>query len=216
MNHIVNLQADSNGRSGRRLHCFRAWRRGVRMTKLFICFLAVVLSLLAGTLGTMAQGDVALDYQVKAAYLLNFPKYIDWPAGAFAETNSPIIVDVFGDADVANEFAAMIEGGKAVDGHPIVLKRITKVEEITNDCQILFVAASEKPLVSAILQKVKSFDILTVGESDDFLSNGGIINLVHRNRKIRLQVNLDAAERAHLKISSRLLVVSEVMKDKPN
>lgn len=213
MNRIFNLQPAGNGHSGRRLNCLRAWRRIVG-TKLFICLLAIVFSLLAGTLRTTAQSDVALDYQVKAAYLLNFPKYIDWPSSAFAETNSPITVDVFGDADVANEFANMIESGKAVGGHPIVLKRITSEDEITNDCQILFVAVSEKPLTSSILEKVKGFNILTVGESDDFLADGGIINLVHRNHKIRLQVNLDAAEKTHLKISSRLLVVSEVVKDK--
>lgn len=215
MNRTFNLQPATASRPGRRLAGFRVVRRFAGMTWLFIRLLVVGVSFATGTLAVMAEGEAPLDYQVKAAYLVNFPKYMDWPASAFADTNSPITVAVLGDADVANEFASMVEGGKTVGGHPIVLKRITKEEEITNDCQVLFVATSERSRIAAILEKVKGSSILTVGESDDFLEKGGVINLVHRDRKIRLQVNLTAAEKAHLKISSRLLVVAEVVKGKP-
>jgi hypothetical protein len=215
MNRIFILQPATDGRPGRQWAGFRAWRRLAGMTRLFITFLAGELILATGTPAAMAENAAPLDYQVKAAYLVNFPKYLDWPAGAFADTNSPITVAILGDADVANEFANMIQGGKTIGGHPIVLQRITKEEEIRNDFQVLFIATSERSRIAAILEKVKGSSILTVGESDDFLEKGGIINLVHRDRKIRLKVNLPAAEKAHLKISSRLLVVAEVMKDKP-
>ena len=215
MNCLFILQPATDGRTGHRLVWLKALRRLAGMTSLSIRLLAGGASLAAGAPAAMAEGASPLDYQVKAAYLVNFPKYMDWPAGAFTDTNSPITVAILGDADVANEFANMVEGGKAVGGHPIVLKRITKEEEISNDIQVLFIATSERSRVTAILEKVKDSSILTVGESDDFLEKGGIINLVHRDRKIRLQVNLNAAGKAHLKISSRLLVVAEVVKDKP-
>lgn len=214
MNRTINLQSAAPGPApaGR-----RALRRLAEAIGRFVCLSAFMAAMgfLAATPEAAAQDAVALDYQVKAAYLLNFPKYMDWPAGVLAETNSPITVAIFGDADVANEFGKMIEGGKSIDGHPIVLKRITDEADITNDCQILYVAASERPRLQAILEKVKGSSVLTVGETDDFLAKGGIINLVHRDRKIRLQVDLAAAEDARLKISSRLLVVAEVLKSKP-
>jgi len=214
MNRNSHLQPATDGRPGRRSGRFRALRRLAGIIGRFIRLLVVV-GLVVGALAAMADDAAPLDYQVKAAYLVNFPKYLNWPAGEFSDTNSPITVVILGDADVANEFANMVGGGKTVGGHPIVLKRITKEEEISNDCQVLFVATSERSRIAAILEKVKGSSILTVGESDDFLEKGGIINLVHRDRKIRLQVNLTAAEKAHLKISSRLLVVAEVMKGKP-
>ena|SRR6266568_4846008 len=215
MSRISNLQPATDGHPGHRSARFRVLRHPAGMIRLFAWLLAVGIGLAAGALAVMAEDGAPLEYQVKAAYLVNFPKYMDWPAGAFADTNSPITVAILGDADVANEFAGMIEGGKTVGGHPIVLKRITKEEEISSDYQVLFIATSERSRIAAILEKVKGSSILTVGESDDFLEKGGIINLVHRDRKIRLQVNLTAAGKAHLKISSRLLVVAEVVKGKP-
>ena len=156
------------------------------------------------------------DFQVKAAFLINFPKYVDWPANVFAETNSAITVAILGDENVANAVQDMIGSGRIVGGHPLVLKRIVREEEITNDCQILFIGASERQRIPLILGKIRGEKILTVGESDDFLEKDGIINLARQGRKIRLQVNLTAAGNAQLKISSRLLVAADVVKGKSN
>lgn len=155
-----------------------------------------------------------MDYQVKAAFLVNFPKYVDWPASGFANSNSPITVAVFGDDNVANEFQNMIHDGLVISGHPVVLKRIQNEAEITADCHILFIAASEQSRSAAILEKLKGSAVLTVGESANFLDQGGMVNLIPKNRKIRLQVNLTAASQAHLRISSRLLVAADFVKGK--
>jgi hypothetical protein len=172
---------------------------------------------LAGGISTArAEEQLPADFQVKAAFLINFPKYVDWPADVFAETNSPITVAIFGDENVANEVQHMIGAGRAIGGHPLVLKRISREEEIGRDCQIVFVAAAERPRIPSILEKIRGEKILTVSESDDFLDRDGIVNLARQGRKIRLQVNLAAAGRAQLKISSRLLVAADVVKGKPN
>ena len=157
-----------------------------------------------------------MDYQVKAAFMVNFPKYIDWPAEAFPTTNSPITVGVFGDDNVAREFQGMIQSGLAIDGHPVVLTRIQGESELAGSFQILFIAISERARISTILEKLKGSPVLLVGESDNFLEQGGMVNLVPKNRKIRLQINLAAARQAHLKISSRLLVAADVVKGKEN
>jgi hypothetical protein len=178
-----------------------------------LCRLLMAL-VFAGSVPVNAQEPAPMDYQVKAAFLINFPKYLDWPDSAFPAANSPVTVAVFGDDDVANEFQNMIQSGLVVGGHPVMLKRIHSESEINGDCQILFIAASEKSRVSRIVEKLKGSPILTVGESDNFLEQGGMINLVPKNRKIRLQVNLTAAGGARLKISSRLLVAADVVKGK--
>lgn len=177
---------------------------------------ALILSLAAGICKAGAEEQLPADFQVKAAFLINFPKYVDWPASAFAETNSPIVVAIFGDENVANEVQKMIGDGRMIGGHPLILKRITREEEINRDCHILFISASERQQLPSILEKIRGEKILTVSESGDFLDEGGIINLARQGRKIRLQVNLTAAGNAQLKISSRLLVAADVVKGKSN
>ena len=88
------------------------------------------------------------DFQVKAAFLINFPKYVDWPANAFADTNSPIIVAVFGDENVANEVQNMIGSGRAIGGHPLLLKRIAKEDEINTGSRLAEVSERIPPIDS--------------------------------------------------------------------
>jgi hypothetical protein len=198
---------------GRLCRCRARWRVVGRVSLLIW---TLSLSLMTGIFTAGAEEQMPADFQVKAAFLINFPKYVDWPANAFAETNSPIIVAIFGDENVANEFQNMIGNNRMIGGHPLMLKRIVKEEEINRDCHILFISASERQRISSILEKIRGEKILTVSESDDFLDKNGIINLARQGRKIRLQVNLTAAGNAQLKISSRLLVAADVVKGKSN
>jgi hypothetical protein len=195
----------------------RRWCAGLgAVCRAWLLIWAVNLSLVAGISTAGAEEEMPADFQVKAAFLVNFPKYVDWPANVFAETNSPITVAIFGDDNVANEVQNMIGSGRIIGGHPLVLKRIAREEEINHDCQILFIGASERQRIPSILEKIRDEKILTVSESDDFLEKNGIINLARQGRKIRLQVNLTAAGNAQLKISSRLLVAADVVKGKSN
>jgi hypothetical protein len=212
MRRALNLLFAAGGQNGPRFGWRWFWRRLAHGAGSVGCLLVAGVSLTIGTSVTFAAEDAPLDFQVKAAFLVNFPKYVDWPSAVVAETNSPITVAIFGDDNVAGEFENMIQGGRTVSGRPVRLKRITKEEQIGADCQIVFIASSERQRVPAILEKVKGTGILTVGENEDFLQQGGIVNLVHRDRKIRLQINLDAAREAHLKISTRLLVAADMVK----
>ena len=178
--------------------------------------LALGLILILGVPAARAEEGVASETQMKAAFLVNFPKYIDWPTKIAPGTNQPIVVAIFGDDKVVKEFLEMIHGGRMINGRPLVLKRITAEEEINNDCEILFIGTSERHRIPAILEKVKGGSILTVSESDDFLDKGGVIKLIRKDRNIRLGVNLHAAGQARLRISSNLLSVADVVKGKPN
>jgi hypothetical protein len=180
-----------------------------------IAVLLVTMALVNVPVPARAEDEAPQDYQVKAAFLVNFPKYVDWPAEAFPSANSPITVGVFGDENVAREYQNMTQG-LVIDSHPVVLKRIQSEADLAGSFQILFIATSERARAAAILEKLKGTPVLLVGETDNFLDQGGMINLVPKNRKIRLQINLIAARQAHLKISSRLLVAADLVKGKDN
>ena len=210
-----NLLRADDGRPANRAASCRLWHCLLSVTAL-MRILVLIIGIIAAVQPALAQDETVYDYQVKAAFLVNFPKYVDWPSVAVRQ-GSPITVAVFGDDNVADAFAAMIGDRRTIEGHPLVLKRISREDEISGgNFQVLFIAASERSRIPAILERIRGTSILTVGETDDFLDQGGTINLVHRSRKIRLQVNLDAAKQANLKISSRLLVAADTVKGTAN
>jgi hypothetical protein len=161
---------------------------------------------------SIAEEPPPSEYQVKAAFLINFPKYVDWPAEAFAEVNSPIVIAVLGETKVTGEIQKAI-AGRTVNGRKIVLKRLASGQE-SGVCHILFVSAAEQQRSPNLLAKLNDANILTVGESDDFLERGGIINLARRDQKIALEVNLTGADKARIKVSSKLLGVASIVKGK--
>jgi hypothetical protein len=143
----------------------------------------------------MAQ-DVSLEYRVKATYLYNFVKFIEWPAGV---RNGPITVCVAGH----NPFGTVLDDtirGEVVRGRPITARVILEPEP---GCQVLFVP--EGAAVSAYLRAARGTPTLTVGETSDFLARGGIIAFVNEGRYVRFSISTDAAEQAQLQVSSRLL-----------
>jgi hypothetical protein len=167
---------------------------------------------IAGPSASIAEEPQPSEFQVKAAFLVNFPKYVDWPTNTFAVMNSPIVIAVPGESRVVEEIQKVI-AGRTINGRQIVLKRLASGAE-PGACQILFISAAEQQLSPNLLAKLKDASILTVGESNDFLENGGIINLVRRDQKIALEVNLYAAATARINISSKLLSVASVVKGK--
>jgi hypothetical protein len=159
-----------------------------------------------GSLTLRAQTSMS-EYQVKALFLLNFIKYVDWPADA----SGPIIIGILGQ-DNFNDSLTNAVDGKSINGRAITIKHLS-VDDSPSGCTILFISNSENSQLSTILGKVGSLPILTVGESESFLENGGIINFILKEGKIHLAVNLKAAQKANLQISSKLLSVADVVKE---
>jgi hypothetical protein len=172
-----------------------------------ILFLLVALAWLSGMVLSRAGDAAPSEAELKAAFLLNFPKYVEWPRKAFTATNSPIVVAIFDEESVANEFATM-SNGKSVEGHPIQLRRVTALSQC-RDCHILFIGGETRKAAET-LSELRGLNILTVGESDDFINQGGMINLARRERRVQLEVNLDATRQTELKISSKLMALATV------
>ena len=143
------------------------------------------------------------EYELKAAFLYNFAKFVEWPAGAFANESSPLAIGIIG----ANPFGETLERtvrNKSIGGHPLVVRPSVAPEEWKH-CQILFVSSSEGRRLWEILEDLRGAPVLTVGESGHFIDNGGMIDFVIEGQKIRFEINRHAASAAGLKISSKLL-----------
>lgn len=180
------------------------------------CLLATlgVLALLATAIPASGQEASLSENQIKAAFLINIPKYVDWPSEAFAQTNSPIVLGVLGTSEVGDELKKMI-ASKTINGRAVSIKQL-EVKDDLSVCHELFVSAGQQSQMPEIVRKLEGKCILTVGESSDFLEQGGMINLMRDGSKIALEVNLTAANQARLKISSRFLSVARLVKGKQN
>ena len=150
-----------------------------------------------------AQGTPPTEYQIKAAFIFNFARFIEWPPQAFADTTSPFVIGILGESTFRDDLQKTI-GNKAVDDHPLKILQLYTPTSATN-CHILFISSSEKPRLPQILKVVNGTSVLTVGEMERFTENGGMINFVQEGSKIRFQINNEAATGAGLKISSKLL-----------
>ncbi|HWD90759.1 MAG TPA: YfiR family protein [Verrucomicrobiae bacterium] len=163
---------------------------------------------LAAGLPGEARGQDALpsEYQMKAAYLYNFAKFVDWPPAALPATNSPIIIGVLGD----DPFDGLLDGtvqNKKIDGHPLEVRRL-KTPEQAKVCEVLFICSSEKKSWPEISAALAGTSVLTVGENwDRFTEQGGMINLFMEGKRVYFDINNETARRAGLQISSKLLLL---------
>ena len=154
-----------------------------------------------------AQAPVADEYQVKAAFLFNFAKFVEWPADTFKGPEDPIAICVLGQ----NPFGTALEDvvrDKTVAGRGFVVRGLLSAQQASK-CQILFVSASERKRLGSLLDQLKGRSILTVGEGDDFIANGGIIDFKLKDARVRIDIDAAAADRAGLHISSKLLSLAE-------
>jgi hypothetical protein len=151
------------------------------------------------------------EYEVKAAFLFNFAQYVDWPGSAFSSDSAPIVIGIVG----KDSFGSIIDQtvkGKIVKGRSFVVKRLSWGQAV-KDCHILFVSASEKDKLGQMNDLLKGEPVLTVGETSGFAKRDGIVNFIIEGNKVRFEINPEAAKRAKLSISSRLLSLAKIVSD---
>ena len=149
------------------------------------------------------------EYLIKAGYVYNFAKLVEWPA-AVARKGQPIVIGVLGNDAFATVLDRVVNG-KKIDDRPFVVKRLKNKEFRECGCQILFVAAAESAKTDEIIQAQSASSMLTIAEAPDFARRGGIIALTLEDSKVRFIVNVDAAAQASLNISSRLLALATIV-----
>jgi hypothetical protein len=167
----------------------------------------VLVMLLGAAIEARAADTVAGEYQVKGAFLINFAKFVEWPAQTFKNPADPIVICVLGE----NPFGPGLE--KAAQSTVVAKRPVTVLQladgQQAGQCQIAFVAASERKLSKALLEAAQDASVLTVGESDGFIANGGVIGFKLEGERIRIAINTAAADRAKLHISAKLLSLAQ-------
>ncbi len=154
-----------------------------------------------------ADAPATLEYKVKAGYLFNFAKFIEWPAGAYAAVDSPFVIGVL---DGADALAAMqtVLAGKLVDGHPVQVRAVA-ADQIGKDLQLLFVSRTGGKTPEELQQDLGPAATLVVGETDEFAERGGMIGFIREKETVRFNLNLERAADAGLKVSSKLSNVAK-------
>jgi hypothetical protein len=161
----------------------------------------------------VAQPDRLTESEIKAGFLYNFTKFVQWPPETFANPNSPFVLGVIGSnpfGDLLTDAAA----GKTVDGRAVLVKQF-RHEEDFSACQILFVSSSEKKRTAQMLEQLKGASVLSVGEGDAFTQAGGMIAFIIEGDKVRLAINLEAAQAARIKISAKVIAVARLVGRQP-
>ena len=183
----------------------------LRLTTVAVVVLAAFVLVLAAPV--QAQDQAAEEHEVKAAFLYNFTKFVEWPQGAFPDDGAPVVVGVFG-PDPFGPTLDDIVAGKRVGDRPLVIRRLDSSDGLAA-CHVLFVSSAKAAEFVRLLPSLAHRPILTVGETDGFCETGGVVQFVMPQRKVRFRINVTAAERAGLKISSRLLDLAEVVRQSP-
>ncbi len=186
--------------------------RPVQLRRGWLVLLVVLLAGLCVPQRSAAAELVMTEPQVKALCLLNFAKYVNWPAGAFARTNDAIRIGVLGDAKVHAELRRAVEG-KLISGRPVTTVELSELNE-GETLHIFFVGSSEKGRAPEFLSRLGTAPTLTVGEHEGFMESGGMMVFVKRENKVRFEVNLAPARQAGIQISSRLLALADAVKGK--
>jgi hypothetical protein len=178
-----------------------------RSRKLGIKALAILLALLGCFAPTnQAQEEIGSEYQTKAAQIYSFTKFIDWPAKKFPNSASPFIIGVWGSDDITGFLREAFQSRRIKD-RPVEIRHLTNKAELS-PCHLVFVSRSERDRLGPILYEMRHENILSVGESENFLRAGGVISFLNVDGATRFQINLSAASRESLKVSSKLLPIS--------
>ena len=169
--------------------------------------LAVFLILLPATSG--AGTKPTHEYDLKAAFMFHFAQFVEWPPEALPNGSTPLTIGILGD-DPFGKTLDDIVANEAVRGHKLLVRRFQNVDQ-TDSCHILFISPSESRRLESVLTHLGRRSVLTVGDTKDFAQRSGIIGFVITQKRLRLAVNLAAANAARLTISSKLLRQSEIV-----
>jgi hypothetical protein len=167
--------------------------------------LAVVLCHVSG----VSVWAESTEQQVKTAFVYNFFKYVDWPANALPPSEQAVSLCVLGQDSLGDALESL--NAKTMQGRKVVVRKVGRAAE-ADHCQALYVAKSGKEPVSSVVKVVRE-GVLTIGDVSGFASSGGMINFIVADTRVSFEINIDAAERAGLKISSQLLKVAKIVKD---
>lgn len=171
-------------------------------------FLSLILLVSEARQSTHAQA-AADEYRIKSAFIFHFAQFVDWPGGALDAKDPSLILCIYDDEPRLTEVQSTVEG-KMIGSRALHVRLLSPAQELQG-CNILFLSCDQAQRQAAILKRLRGQPVLTVGESANFLSQGGMIRFHLEENKIRFDINLRASDLSHLKISSQLLLLASVV-----
>jgi len=168
-------------------------------------FVSLVLALAGEPARVSAQASPD-EYQVKAAFLFHFAQLVEWPSGTFAGNAQRLELCIFDDEPSVREFQSTVDG-KPVADRALRVRLLHQPQDVQG-CNILFLSRDESRRQRSLLNSVRRQPVLTVGETDDFLKDGGMIRFHLDGGRIRFDVDLASADTVRLRISSQLLLLA--------
>ena len=156
-----------------------------------------------------AQTTASKEYQIKAAFLLNFIQFVEWPPTVFTNADEPFRIGVLGENPFGTALAETVQG-ETINNHKIIVQYAEGIKDL-KDCQTIFISKSERKKVGEILAELDSRAVLTVSEIEGFARSGGNINFYLEDKKVRFEINPTAARREGLKVSSQLLSLGKII-----
>jgi hypothetical protein len=170
--------------------------------------------LAAGTLTAAAFAQPrASERELKAVYLYRFAGFIEWPEGAFARRDSPLLIGVAGNDELAAQLDRMV-AGRSVNGHPLAVRKVRRGEPLAG-LHILYVGALEHAALADLLGAARSQSLLTVADSDEAAELGGMIRFVVARERLRFEVALAQVQPSRLRISARMLAAASSVTGAP-
>jgi hypothetical protein len=184
--------------------------RHILPLKFMVVWLSVAILFVVGQLFFLpcAQAGSYEEYQVKAAFLHKFAKFVEWPSGAFSSDADPFMLCVAGKDPFGKALDTLHD--KTVGNRKIVVRKFQSTED-AGKCHILFIGSSEKSGLQQILKAVRNKQILTVGDTEGFAQSGVMINFTLQEGKVQFEINPQAVKQAGLTVSSQLLKVSKII-----
>ena len=179
------------------------------MSKYLLYIISTFCLIVCSAANLAAQEQKAGEYQVKALFLYNFINFVDWPAESSINASATINVCVIGE-DPFGSALDEIEN-KTVKGKKLAI-RFYQANDEPKGCHLLFIPASEKRHTAHILKSVREANVLTVGDTEESARQGSVIGFYIEQRKVRFAINIEAAKRAGLKISAKLLKLAKIIK----
>jgi hypothetical protein len=160
----------------------------------------------------VGQQDSAGEYEVKAAMLYNLTRFVEWPSSAYPDAQTPTVMCILGQDPFGGSLTSIVTEQMAKGGRAVEIRRVRNDKSI-HGCHVVYISSSERKSIAEIFSNLKGSSVLTVGEMAQFAARGGMIQFSLEEKQVHFEINLDAASRADLKISSRLLVLARIVKD---
>jgi hypothetical protein len=168
---------------------------------------AAALLILAGFLSLPVQaGAVPGEAEVKAAFVFNFIKFVQWPSSAFRSPEDPILLSVLGNDTTGAALSSL--DGKKVSGRRVVVRKVPVLSGLER-CHVLFVGASEKKALAPVLRAAQGWPVLTVADFEGFAGRGGTIGFVRQDDRVGFEISEEAARKVGLKVDAKLLYLGK-------